>query len=113
MDKYWLVFYHGMVHWTGSDYGSAYGRFEPYDAISGFASLGVVSTVVVAYRHFFCAQKHCWRMGKHAFTDPKDNVTHKLCWKHHPDVKYKELDHHSIGIIHHRRLAVRNGGKVA
>lgn len=113
MLHYWIMFEHGLVHWTGSDFGEPYGHFEPYDMLSGLASLGLLGTVIVAYRKFFCAKKYCWRMGKHDFKDPKDGVTHKLCWKHHPDVRHKALSEHVINRIHGRRLAARNERKMA
>jgi hypothetical protein len=111
----WLSFEHGLIHWSGSDYGEPYGHFEPYDMLSGIASLGVLSSIIVAYRKFYCAKKHCWRMGHHAFTDPKDGVTRKLCWKHHPDVVTRQLDGHGINRIHNRRLQHRDkeGSKLA
>lgn len=105
--EFLLSVYHGLVHWSGSDYGEPYGHFEPYDLISGLAGLSIVSGVIVAYRKIFCANRHCWRMGKHDFKDPKDGVTRKLCWRHHPDVVLKDLNKHSIKRIHNRMLAER------
>lgn len=105
----WVVFEHGLVHWSGSDYGEPYGHFEPYDLISGLAGLGILSGIIVTYRKHYCARKFCFRLGKHDFKDPSDGVTRKLCWKHHPDVQHKALDEGVIERINHRRLAERKG----
>lgn len=100
-----LIIWHGMVHWTGSDYGTTYGHFVPYNFLSGIfgGSAFVTGAWVIFHRHN-CARKWCWRIGSHEFRDPADGVTRNLCWKHHPDVQHKNLTDELIRHIHRKRI---------
>lgn len=64
----------------------------------------IIAAAIVYYRKNNCKAAWCWRLGKHEFTDPTDNVCRLLCWKHHPDVKHKTLDAETI-----RKIQAKKG----
>ena len=70
---------------------------------SDLAYLSFLAAGITLYRKHNCAYHLCWRIGKHAFTDPADNVTRQLCWRHHPDVKHKTLSQEVLHDIQQRR----------
>lgn len=80
----WLAAWHFFVHWTGSDFGSDFGRFQPYDFLSGVAGLSVAGAVLGLLRKHNCHRRWCWRFGHHEWVDPVSGVAYQLCRKHHP-----------------------------
>ena len=90
-----LALWHGAVHALGVDFGVAYGHWVWYNFWSGSGSdLGEVAIVVGLaglYRRHNCQVRRCWRIGRHEFEDPGAGVRRLLCWRHHPDVKYRQL----------------------
>lgn len=102
-----MIFWHWILHVTGID--NPAGRWGTF--WSGFgADLGeflILGGIVSWYRARNCKTRGCWRFGHHDFTDPKDGVSRKLCWKHHPDVRHSHLTAKLISEIHERRIAER------
>ena len=74
-----------IVHWAGTDYGSSYGDFQPYDLYSGLLGLGILGIFLTNARKHNCHQRWCCRIGHHPWTDPVTGVTYVLCRRHHPD----------------------------
>lgn len=70
---------------------------------SDLAYLSFLWGGVVLYRRNNCKRRWCWRLGHHPFTDPSDSVTRLLCWRHHPDVRHKNLTGSRIADIQKRR----------
>ena len=84
--------WHLILHWLGIDNVSG----EPYGFWSGFGGdLGIIGALLaipwVQWKRHNCQVRGCWRIGRHAFTDPQDKVVRALCWRHHPDVRDKQL----------------------
>jgi hypothetical protein len=77
----WLVVWHFVVHWTGSDYGAPYGQFQPYDFLSGLAGLSLIGILYSHIRSHNCHQPRCWRIGRL----PVEGTPWKTCRRHHPD----------------------------
>ena len=84
------------MHWLAHFFGVAQGdsNSSAYLWWSGVGSdlayLSFLIAGVTLYRRHNCRMRWCWRLGRHEYTDP-DGVVRVLCWKHHPDVKYKNL----------------------
>ncbi len=97
------------MHWLAHFFGFAPGdgNGAPYlfwsGAGSDLAYLTVLAAVLGAYRKHNCQMRRCWRLGRHEFTDPADRVTRNLCWRHHPDVKARQLTAARIAAIQQRR----------
>jgi hypothetical protein len=70
---------------------------------SDLAYLSFLGAGIAVYRKHNCAYHLCWRIGRHEFTDPQDNVKRLLCWKHHPDVRHKTLRPDVLRDIQQRR----------
>jgi hypothetical protein len=70
---------------------------------SDLAYLSFLAAGITLYRRHNCQKAWCPRIGKFDFTDPKDGVSRKLCWLHHPDVKHKTLHSEHIRQIQHRQ----------
>lgn len=70
---------------------------------SDLAYLSFLVAGITLYRRHNCHRAWCPRIGKFEFTDPADGVSRMLCWKHHPDVKYKALHDEAIRKIEQRR----------
>lgn len=79
----------GYLFWSGSG--------------SDLAYLSFLAAALALYRRHNCRVRWCWRIGRHEFTDPADGVMRLLCWRHHPDVKHKNLTAGRIGEIQKRR----------
>jgi hypothetical protein len=75
-----VIFWHFLVHWTGSDYGFPYGHFQPYDFLSGFASLSIIGLLIAQCRKHNCHQPRCWRIGRL----PVQGTAYVVCHRHHP-----------------------------
>lgn len=78
-----LPVWHFLVHWTGGDYGTTYGRFEPYDFLSGVAGLSLIGILINQVRRYNCHAKRCWRIGRQHV----EGTTFVTCRKHHPEGK--------------------------
>jgi hypothetical protein len=94
----WLQF----LHWIGLDSASG----TAYLFWSGFAGditlvLAVLAAPWIQWKRHNCQVRHCCRFGRHPFTDPDDRVTRQMCWKHHPDVKAKQLTVRHLREQHH------------
>lgn len=70
---------------------------------SDLAYLSVAVGALTFYRKNNCKRAWCWRIGHHEFSDPSDGVSRLLCWKHHPDVKWKALRREQIEAIQRKR----------
>ena len=70
---------------------------------SDLAYLSVFAGFAAAYRKHNCQVKRCPRLGRHVFTDPADGVARSLCWRHHPDVKHRQLTRARVAEIQRRR----------
>lgn len=70
---------------------------------SDLAYLTFLGGAVAVYRKHNCQRKGCPRIGRHEFTDPRDNVKRNLCWKHHPDIRARQLTAEVIADIQKRR----------
>lgn len=97
-----------LLHVLGVD--NASGRW--YLFWSGFVGdVTILFAILVApyvqWKRNNCQVVHCWRFGRHPFTE--DNVTRHLCWKHHPDVKRKQLTVKHLQEKHHLYLGSRPG----
>ncbi len=77
-----IELWHFLVHWTGSDYGTTYGRFIPYDFLSGFfgGSAFLTATLVLWRAHTCHRFWWCWR---HPFFQVEGSP-YKLCRRHYP-----------------------------
>lgn len=97
--------WHFIAHFFGFAAGDS--NQAPYLFWSGAGSdLAYVSFLwagVVLYRRHNCRVRWCWRIGRHEFTDPGDGVCRLLCWRHHPDVKHKDLTAGRVAEIQKRR----------
>lgn len=102
---FWAVVVSHLATFFGFGNGDGNGSHYLFWSGSGsdLAYLSFLAAGITVYRKHNCAKRYCWRIGKHAFTDPSDNVTRQLCWKHHPDVKHKTLGPDVIGEIDKRR----------
>lgn len=76
------------LFWSGAGSDLAY--------LSGFGAF------LIYYRKNNCKKAWCPFIGYHDFTDPKDGITRKLCWVHHPDVRHKTLHSDTIREIQQR-----------
>lgn len=75
---------------------------------SGFA--GDITLLIAAvvwpytrWRQHECLVRWCWRIGHYPFEDPEDYVSHRLCWKHHPDVRHRWLSRARLHLYIGRR----------
>lgn len=81
---------------------------------SGIGSILVVwvASVALLWWHRSCrAEWYCLFIGRHDFADEK-GVTHRLCWRHHPDLHGKNLTKARIAEIqrrHHLYLGSQPG----
>ena len=97
------------MHWLAHFFGVAQGdgNSSAYLWWSGpgsdLAYLTVFAAALGAYRRLNCQMHRCWRIGRHEFTDPANGVARNLCWKHHPDVKARQLTAGRIAEIQRRR----------
>jgi hypothetical protein len=90
-------------------FGNGQGNSSHYlfwsGAGSDLAYLSFLIAGITVYRRHNCHKSWCPRIGKFDFTDPADGVKRVLCWRHHPDVKYKTLHDDAIRkIVEHRHL---------
>ena len=58
---------------------------------SDLGELAIVVGLAGIYRRHNCQIKGCWRIGHHKFTEPGTGTERCLCWRHHPDVKSRQL----------------------
>lgn len=84
--------WHLFLHITGTDNVSGLW----YGFWSGFGGdLALIGAVIIwpwaHLKRHNCQVKRCWRIGRHEFTHPDEQVTRQLCWRHHPDVEHKQL----------------------
>lgn len=101
--------WHLLVHWTGSDYGFAYGQFQPYDFLSGVAGLSIFGLLIANLRKHNCHVQRCLRIGRH----PVEGTAHTVCRKHSPDPAVRKgLTVNHIHLRHHEHLA-RQGDRPA
>jgi hypothetical protein len=75
-----MILWHFLVHWTGSDYGFPYGHFQPYDFLSGFASLSIIGLLIAQCRKHNCHVHRCWRIGRHLV----EGTPYTVCRRHDP-----------------------------
>ena len=98
-----------MWHWLAHFFGVASGDSNSpaylfwSGAGSDLAYLSVLAAAIGVYRKHNCQMRRCWRIGRHEFTDPDGGVTRAVCWRHHPDVKHKQLTAGRISEIQKRR----------
>ena len=84
------------MHWLAHFFGVANGdsNSPAYLFWSGIGSdlayLTFFAAAVGMYRKHNCQMRWCWRLGRHAYTDPH-GVTRPLCWRHHPGVTHRNL----------------------
>ena len=77
-----MILWRFLVHWTGSDYGAPYGRFVPYDFLSGiFGGSAFLTGAWVLVRKNNCEVHRCWRLGRH----PVEGTGHRVCRRHNPE----------------------------
>jgi hypothetical protein len=98
----WLLPWHFLVHWTGSDFGSAYGQFQPYDFLSGLAGLSIFGLLLAQLRKHNCHVHGCWRIGRH----PVEGTAYTVCRHHHPEGHVTAAD---VRIRHHLYLGSKPG----
>ena len=108
---WWLEAWHGLVFWTGTDYGAgAYGRFEPYDAYSGILGLSATGALVQVIRRSNCEVRWCWRIARHDQPDPVTaGLVHHLCRRHHPGHPGRQLTYAGLQRRLHLYLGDRPG----
>jgi len=87
-----MNFWNNLLHFMGID--DTTGKW--YGFWSGFASdLTIIAAAIAIpwsiYRRHNCNVKGCWRIGKHDFEEPDTKIKRLLCWRHHPDVKSRQL----------------------
>ena len=58
---------------------------------SDLGEIAIVVGIVSLYRRHNCQVKGCWRIGRHEYADPETGVKRLLCWKHHPDIRHRQL----------------------
>ena len=95
----WLAHFFGFA--AGDGNGTAYLFWSGIG--SDLAYVTVFAALLAAYRRHNCQMRHCWRLGRHEFTDPADQVSRNLCWRHHPDVKTRQLTAGRLADIQKRR----------
>lgn len=91
-----------LQHFFGFENGGGNGSHYLFWSGAG-SDLAYVSFLwggVVLYRRHNCRMRWCWRIGRHDFT--AGGVTRALCWRHHPDVKHKQLTRGRIADIQER-----------
>jgi len=104
-----VTYWQDVATWSQGTFGfrRGDGNNPPYLFWSGVGSdlayLSIVAGAITLYRRHNCAYAWCPRIGKHEFTNPDTGVKRLLCWKHHPDVKYKVLHSDSLKAIQERR----------
>ena len=98
-----------MLHWLQVLFGFANGDGNSPQYLfwsgagSDLAYLSFAAAAIGVYRKHNCRMRWCWRLGRHEFTDPADQVTRSLCWRHHPDVKHKQLTAGRVAEIQRKR----------
>lgn len=95
----WLQYFFGFS--AGDGNGSHYLFWS--GAGSDLAYMSFLAGGIALYRKHNCRMRWCWRIGHHPFTDPTDSVMRLLCWRHHPDVKHKNLTSGLVTDIQQRR----------
>lgn len=98
MHHLWLQ----VLHWIGLDDPSG----PIYLFWSGFAGniallLAILAAPWIQWKRNNCQVRHCWRFGRHPFTDPDERVARHLCYLHHPDVAVKQLTVRHLQERHH------------
>lgn len=83
--------WHWLQHIAGVDNVSG----EWYGFWSGFAGdVAIIGAMIafpwIQFRRHNCQVQGCWRIAHHEFTEPS-GVKRLLCWRHHPDVKDRQL----------------------
>ena len=84
------------MHWLqhAFGFGAGDGNSAEYlfwsGAGSDLAYLSFLAAGITVYRKHNCRMRWCWRLGRHEYKDP-DGVARALCWRHHPDVRFKNL----------------------
>lgn len=58
---------------------------------SDLAYLSFLGAGIVLYRKHNCQVKGCPRIGRHEYTEPDTGVKRLLCWRHHPDVRHRQI----------------------
>jgi hypothetical protein len=97
-----------ILHILGVD--NASGRW--YLLWSGFIGditllAAILAAPYIQWKRNNCQVERCWRFGRHPFTDGP--VTRHLCWKHHPDVQYKQFTVRHLQEKHHLYVGKRPG----
>lgn len=98
MHHLWLE----IIHISGVD--DPAGKW--YAFWSGFAGditllAAILAAPWIQWKRASCQVRHCWRFGRHLFTDPDEHVVRHLCWRHHPGVQVKQLTVRHLQEKHH------------
>lgn len=97
-----------IMHWTGADNPTG----PEYSFWSGFAGditllFAILAAPFIQWKRASCQVRKCWRFGRHPFTDGP--VTRRLCWRHHPDVKFNQFTVRHLQERHHLYLGDKPG----
>jgi hypothetical protein len=81
---------------------------------SGFAGditllFAVLTAPYIQWKRNNCQVRHCWRFGRHPFSDPDEHVVRHLCWRHHPSVESKQLTVRHLQERHHLYIGKKPG----
>jgi hypothetical protein len=104
----WFGFWHWVQEVLGLNYGLPGHTVRWYNWGSADGSIILPPLITLAglavlfWWHNRCHETTChWRVGKHEFKDDDNNVTYKLCKKHHPALgKDHKLFHHELLAFH-------------
>jgi hypothetical protein len=107
------LIWHWLVHVTGSDYGAPYGRFVPYDFVSGTGGILLVSGSILSvpyttWRRHVCHEPWCWRLGRH----PVEGTPFASCRRHHPALKDSKPARGHMTAAWHRARSGVNGERL-
>lgn len=75
----WLYWFFGLDNGSGSKYlfWSGFGAILE-------RAIELAALAMILLRKHNCETHHCWRTGRHPWTDPTTGQIHRLCRKHHP-----------------------------
>ena len=100
------MWWHALVHAIGADYGAPYGRWVPYDFLSGSGSdlgeITLIGAALAVWKRFTCYTWWCPRHAAYDFTDAGTGLTHRLCRHCHPQHPGHRLTRNHIARIHAR-----------
>jgi len=106
--QHWLAVHTGSVNEPGVAPGNAFWG----GVASDLGEVTLVGGMLAIYRKHNCHQRHCWRFGRHDFTDEATGLTFRLCRKCHPAHPGRHLTKLHIARIHERNQGGHHEPKV-